>query len=217
MTSPFSVKNELIQIGQRLLQRGYIAGADGNISFRLEEDRILITPSGLNKGRLSPDQLVIVSLDGKRLQGHLSPSTEMAMHLYIFRQRPEVNACVHAHPPYATAFAVAGKRLPDNVLPEVVLCVGALPLTEYAPPGTEAVPEAIAPFVADANAFLLRNHGLLTIGGSLEEAYNRHETVEHFAHIVHLAHQLGNINHIPQDDFKRLEEIRRSLASALRK
>jgi L-fuculose-phosphate aldolase len=210
MTSPFSIKNELIQIGQRLYERGFIAGTDGNISVRLDDDRILVTPSGLDKGRLAPDELVVVNLEGKKLQGHLSPSTEIAMHLYVFRRRPEIIACVHAHPPYATAFAVSGKRLPDNVLPEVVLSVGDIPLTDYAPPGTELVPQVIAPHVAASNAFLLRNHGLLTIGRSLIEAYNRHETVEHYAHILHLAHQLGNVNHIPKDDLRRLEDIRRS-------
>lgn len=211
MTSPFSVKNDLVQIGRRLSQSGFIAGTDGNISARLEEDRILITPSGLHKGRLTPDDLVVVDLDGKRLQGHHSPSSEMAMHLFMFRSRPDVMACVHAHPPFATAFAVAGKRLADNVLPEVNLCVGPIPLTDYAPPGTQAVPNAIAPYVAEHDAFLLRNHGLLTVGTSLEEAYNRHETVEHFARILHLAHQLGNVNRIPSDDIVRLEEIRRML------
>ncbi len=214
MTSPFSIKNELVQIGQRLYARGFIAGTDGNISVRLDQDRILVTPSGLNKGRLAPDELVVVDLAGKKLQGHLSPSTEIAMHLYVLRERPDIMACVHAHPPYATAFAVSGKRLPDNVLPEVIISVGDIPLTDYAPPGTEAVPQAIAPYVVSCNAFLLRNHGLLTVGRSLEEAYNRLETVEHYAQILHLAHQLGNVNHIPQDDYKRLEDIRRSLLSS---
>ncbi|HVP07091.1 MAG TPA: class II aldolase/adducin family protein [Candidatus Acidoferrum sp.] len=211
MASPYALKSQMVEIGQRLARQGYIAGVDGNISVRLDSDRILITPSGLAKGRLTPDDLVVVDNHGKKLQGNLSPSSEMPMHLFVLERRSEVTACVHAHPPYATAFAVSGKRLADNVLPEVVLTIGSIPLTDYAPPGTDAVPRSLEPYVDNHHAFLLRNHGVLTTGRSLEEAYNRLETVEHYAKILFLALQLGNVNHIPTEDFKRLDDLRRKL------
>lgn len=211
MISPFSMKNEIVQIGKRLAVTGMIAGTDGNISVRLDDDRIMMTPSGLAKGRLQPDDMVIVDLSGRKLQGAGNASTEIAMHLFVYQQRAEIKACVHAHPPYTTAFAVAGKNLGENILPGVVVSIGGIPLTDYAPPGTDAVPKALEPYIEKHNAFLLRNHGLLTIGRSLEEAYNRHEAVEHFAKILHLAYQLGNVNSIPSDDFKRLETIRKRL------
>lgn len=205
------MKNEMTQIGKRLAEKGLIAGTDGNISVRLDDDRIMITPSGLAKGRLQPDDMVVVDIAGRKLQGAGNASTEIAMHLFVYQQRPEIKACVHAHPPYTTAFAVSGKSLAEDILPGVVVAIGGIPMTDYAPPGTDAVPKALAPYIEAYNAFLLRNHGLLTIGRTLEEAYNRHESVEHFAKVVHLALQLGNVNNIPSDDFKRLETIRKRL------
>ena len=211
MLSPFILRKEIVDIGRRLSDRGLVAGTDGNISVRLDSDRVLITPSGLPKGRLSPDDMVIIDVNGKKLQGRLEASSEMLMHLFVYKNRPEVTACVHAHPPYTTAFAVAGIDLADDILPEVVVFVGTIPLTDYAPPGTEAVPRVLEPHIEKQNAFVLRNHGLLTIGRTLDEAYHRHETVEHYARIVHLARQLGNLNHLPSEDYERLERIRRKL------
>lgn len=202
------MKNHIVSIGKRLSERGLVAGTDGNISVRLETDRIMITPAGKAKGYLNPDDMVIVDSNGKKLQGALSPSSEMAMHLFVYKNRPEVSACVHAHPPHATAFAVAGIDLQNDILPEVVVFVGGIPLTDYAPPGTDAVPRALEPHIEKCNAFLLRNHGLLTIGRTLEEAWCRLETVEHYSKILHLARQLGNVNCIPSEDFQRLEKIR---------
>ncbi len=205
------MKKRLTEIGQRLYRAGMVAGTDGNISVRLDDDRVMITPSGLPKGLLEPDDMVIVDIRGKHLQGKHQPSTELPMHLFVYQNRPDAVACVHAHPPYSTAFAVAGIHLTDDILPEVVLAVGTIPLTDYAPPGTDAVPKSLEPHIEKNNAFLLRNHGLLTIGRSLDEAYNRHETVEHYARIVHLARTLGNVDSIPSDDFKRLERMRHKL------
>jgi len=187
-----------------------IAGSDGNISVRLDKDRILITRSGVAKGRMTERDIVVVAPNGGHVAGDGKPSSEMPMHLYVYNERPDIMACVHAHPPHATAFAVAGLPLEDDVLPEVVVFVGRIPLTEYAPPGTDAVPKALAPHVKTNNAFLLRNHGLLTVGRTLEEAYNRHETVEQLAKILTLARQLGQVHRIPQDDFERLSAMRRS-------
>jgi L-fuculose-phosphate aldolase len=211
MASPFIMKNDLIEIGRLMYQQKMIAGTDGNISVKLDDDRIMITPSGLPKGNLKPEDIVIVDINGKHLQGNLKASSESLMHLFVYKNRPGIKACVHSHAPYITAFAVAGIHLAEDILPEVVVSIGGIPLTDYAPPGTDAVPKCLEPYIAANNAFVLRNHGLLTIGRSLNEAFFRHETVEHYARIVHLARQLGNIDSIPSDDFKRLEKMRQKL------
>ncbi|KAA3636233.1 MAG: class II aldolase/adducin family protein [Calditrichaeota bacterium] len=214
MATPFTLKKELCDIGKLLYKSGMLAGSDGNISAKLDDDRIMVTPSGAAKGRMNPDDLVIVDQNGKHLQGVQKASSELLMHLEVYKNRPDIGACVHSHAPYATSFAVAGIELAGDILPEVVLFIGGIPLTDYAPPGTDAVPKSIEPHLDGNNAFLLRNHGLLTIGHTLEEAYNRHEIVEHYAKIVHLSRQLGNINAIPSDDFKRLEKMRTRLDDA---
>ncbi len=211
MASPFTIRKSLVDAGRRLYDRGMLAGTDGNVSVRLDDDRIMITPTGLSKGLMRPDDQVIVDSRGKVLQGGRKPSSELAMHLAVYRERPDIRACIHSHAPYATAFAVAGIPLSQDILPEVVVFVGEIPLTDYAPPGTDAVPRSLEPHLAQANAFLLRNHGLLTIGRSLDEAWQRHETVEHLAHIVHLARLLGNVDSIPSEDFQRLEKMRATL------
>jgi L-fuculose-phosphate aldolase len=211
MASPFTMKKALVDYGRRLYEQGMIAGTDGNLSVRLDDDRIMVTPSGLPKGRLAPEDMVLVDINGKHLQGAHRASAELAMHLLVYRRRSDVNACIHAHPPHATAFAVAGIQLEQDVLPEVVVTVGRIPLTDYAGPATEEVPRSIEPFVDNSNAFMLRNHGLLTVGGSIEEAFNRHEVVEHYARIILLARHLGNIDTIPGEDFKRLERMRENL------
>lgn len=211
MASPDHVRQSVIIAGQRLEAHGLIAGTDGNISVRLGPNRILATPNGLAKGRLAPDDLVVVDLEGQKTDGKRNPTSEIAMHLTVYRRRPDVNACVHAHPPFATAFAVTGLPLPSDILPEVVLFVGPIPLTIYAPPGTEAVSQSLLPHIDSHNAFLLRNHGLLTVGRSLDEAYNRHETVEHYAHILWLARQLGDWHSIPPEDLARLTRLRQQL------
>jgi len=212
--SETSARQDIVRVGRMLAQCGLVAGTDGNLSVRLDAERILITPSGLAKGRLQPEDMVIVDHQGAHIDGAAKPSSEMAMHLFIYRQRPEMAACVHAHPPHATAFAVAGAELPEDILPEVAVFVGRIPLTEYAPPGTEAVPNSLAPFVDDCNAFLLRNHGVMTIGQTLEQAYNRLETVEQYAKILYLARTLGDIGHIPPADLQRLRELRHTLQTA---
>jgi len=208
MSSPINTKKAIVDVGQLLYHNGMLAGTDGNISVRLDQDRIMVTPSNFAKGRLSPDDMVVVNSVGKLLEGQNRPSSELPMHLFVYKKRPDIAACVHSHPPYATAFAVAGISLVDDILPEAELLLGHIPLTDYAPPGTDAVPKSLEPHIENNTAFLLRNHGLLTIGGTLEEAFNRHEVVEHHARIVYLARLLGNVEVIPSEDFRRLEKRR---------
>jgi L-fuculose-phosphate aldolase len=200
--------NRFLDCARRLYDKGFIAGTDGNISVRLDDDHILVTPSGFRKGDLDDHDLVTVNLQGTIVAGEKKPSSELDMHLHIYRHRPDCRACVHAHPPYATAFALAHKPLPETLLPEVVVFVGPIALTEFAPPGTSAVGTSLDPFIKTHNAFLLANHGLLTTGGSLEEAYNRHETVEHYARIVYLAGRIGSAHAIPEDELTRLRDMR---------
>ncbi|RKX19937.1 MAG: class II aldolase/adducin family protein [Candidatus Zixiibacteriota bacterium] len=208
MTYSKKDRKAIVKTGVKLQKNRFIAGSDGNISVKLSNNEILITPSGYRKGELEPDNLVVIDFEGNVLEGKNKPSSEFLMHTYIYQNRPDITACVHSHPPYATSFAVAGEELPDNILPEIVLFVGQIPLTDYAPPGTDAVPKSLSGFVNNCEAFLLKNHGLLTIGTNLDVAYNRHETVEHYAKILTLAKNHGNVNQIPDDDYKRLSSMR---------
>jgi len=169
----------------------------------------MVTRSGAVKGRLNKKDFVVVDLEGNLIQSEAPPSSESSMHLAVYNARPDVWACVHSHAPFSTAFAVAGMPLEKNVLPEVVVFVGEIPLIDYAPPGVGAISKAISPYLKDNDAFLLRNHGLLTIGRTIEQAFHRHETVEHFARILFLASRLGNVNTIPESDFQRLNDVRR--------
>lgn len=198
----------LVDVGRRLYDKGYVPGTDGNLSILVEKSTILITPSGTAKGHLHERDLVLVNIEGNLIAGDKKPSSEMLMHLFAYARRPDIKACCHAHPPYATAFSVVGKQLPANILPEVVLSVGQIALTEYAPPGTEMVPKSLEKFIKNHSAFMLKNHGVLTIGKDLEEAYHRMETVEHFAKILYIAQGSGTIGHLDDSEVKRLEKIR---------
>jgi L-fuculose-phosphate aldolase len=188
-----------------------IAGSDGNISVRLDKNRIIITPSGKCKGTLAADDMVTVDRAARHIAGKNRASSELMMHLYIYEKRPDIFACVHAHPVYATAFAVAGKPLSARVLPEILLAVGEIALTEYAPPGTEQVGRSLQKYVENHNAFLLKNHGLVTVGENLEQAYQRQEMVEHFARILYLAHGLGKVDQLPDEEIQRLKHLAKEI------
>lgn len=189
-----SLRQQVVTVCRRLYERGLIAGPAGNVSVRLSADRILVTPSGLSKVDVTEEDLVELQLDGTRVAGRHAPSSEIAMHLAAYRARPDVRAVVHAHPPIATGFALAGEGLSGDVLPEVILQMGSVPLVPYATPGTAAVPEALAPILPNHDAFLLANHGATTLGGSLTEALQRMESVEHVATILLTARLLGRVN-----------------------
>jgi len=207
----FQTKRAIVEVGRRLWQRGYVAANDGNVSARLPGDRIIVTPTGRSKGFLDVQDLVVVDLEGRHLAGRLAPTSELPMHLFVYRARSDVGAVVHAHPPKATGFAVAGRPLAECVLPEVVLTLGQIPLTEYATPSTGEVPQSIADYVGRYNAVLLRNHGVLTMGRDVEEAYFRMETVEHFAAITLAATALGGPSPLSQEDVRKLLEVREKL------
>lgn len=208
--------DDVVRVCRRLDDRGLIAGLDGNVSVRIDEARILVTPAGMPKGRCRAQDLVVVSLDGRRPSGSAAaaPSTELRMHLRIYARRADVRAIVHAHPPVATAFGVAGEGLVAPVLPEIILQLGSVPLVPYAPPGTEALADGLEPYVMQHDAFLLANHGATTTGSTLDEALQRMESVEHAARIVLAARQLGQVRTLASSEAAALDAVRRARRGA---
>ena len=201
-------REAICQVGKLLYDRGYVAANDGNISLKVEGDRLLITPSGVSKGRMTPDMLLVTDLEGKVVEGDRHPSSEGKMHLAVYRGRPDVRAVVHAHPPVSTAFAVRREGLETPYLSELVAGLGKVPCTDaFAMLSTEEVPESVVPYLPDHNAVLLANHGALTWGGDLWEAFDRMETVEHTAKIVWNARLLGDPVALTEDQVVRLRSM----------
>ena len=198
---------ELVDVSRRLYARGLVAATDGNVTARLENGTFLSTRSSLNKGMATPEDILEVSALGEPIDSRLKPSTELGMHLFIYSERPDVGAVVHAHPPYATAFAVAGLGMPECVFPEVVVGLGAIPLARYATPSTPEVAASLAPFVKSATAVLLENHGVVTYGRDLYDAYFKMEKVEHAAHILLLARFLGGENRLTAAQMENLRAV----------
>lgn len=186
------LREELCRVCWLLYDRGYVAGHDGNLSLRLPDGNLLVTPSGVSKGRIEPEMLVVCNLEGKVLEGDRHPSSETPMHLEVYRQRPDVRAVVHAHPVMSTAFAIRRKGLEEPFLIETISGLGVVPVAPYALPSTEEVPASIRPFVADHNAVLLANHGALTWGKDIWAAFDRMETLEHTAKIYAQVHLMGD-------------------------
>lgn len=198
----------ILAIGRRMYGRGYVASNDGNISVRLSADRFLVTPTGVSKGFMTKNDLVTVDLKGDKVGGRREPTSELRMHLKAYQLRPDVGAVVHAHPPYATGFAVAGIPLAECVLPEVVLTIGSVPLAQYATPSTEEVAASVAQVVMGSDAFLLKNHGVMAVGSDVLSAYHRIETVEHFAQITFIARHLGRLSPLAHEDVVKLLAVR---------
>ena len=202
-------REAVCRVGKLLYDRGYVAANDGNISVRVGEGRLLITPSGVSKGRMTPDMLLVTDLDGTVIEGNRHPSSEGKMHLEVYRGRPDVNAVVHAHPPVSTAFAVCRRGLETPYLSELVAGLGQVPCTpSFAMLSTEEVPQSVRPYLADHNALLLANHGALAWGGDLWEAFDRLETVEHTAKIVLNAQLLGGGIPLTEEEVSRLQGLR---------
>src|SRR4051812_29757460 len=203
-----SLREGIVEVGRRLYARGYTASNDGNISVRLDANRLLMTPKNVCKGFMSPDMMCITDLDGRKLAGDRDPSSEMQMHLEVYRQRPDAKAVVHAHPPIATGFAVAGIPLDRAVLAEVVTTLGSIPIAEYATPSTKELPDAVRQYVKAHDGMLLANHGALTLGGDLFGAYYKMETIEHFATISLVARLLGGERLLSRQEVDRLQGLR---------
>ena len=198
----------IVRVCRRLWERGLIAGPDGNVSVRLAPDVLLVTPAGMSKVDVQPDDLVELGLDGRQRGGRRAASSEVGMHVRIYERRPDVGAVVHAHPPIATAFAVAGEAFMAAVLPEVIFQMGQVPLVPYATPGTPELADAMEPVLADHDAFLLANHGATTCGPTLLLAHQRMESLEHAARILLAARQLGRVNELTPGQLGALLEAR---------
>jgi L-fuculose-phosphate aldolase len=205
------LRKDICEVGRRVWQRGYVAFNDGNISIRLDQKLVLATPTGVSKGFLSPDMLVLVDMEGNQVGGHLKMSSEILMHLAMYRERCDIGAVVHAHPPYATGFAVAGEPLNRPTLPEFVVALGGVPLAPYAAPSTPELGESVKPYIKDHDVFLLANHGALSIGGDVYNAYHKMETLEHGAFISFIARMLGQENEISAEELPHLHGMRQSM------
>jgi L-fuculose-phosphate aldolase len=190
---------------RQLAERGLIAGQDGNVTVRLGPDRVLVTPRGFIKALLTAADMVEVDLSGRKRRGRGSPTSELDLHLRILRRRPDVGAVVHAHPPTATGFAVAGMGLDTFVLPELILQLGRVPVVAYGTPGTPDLGDCVEPYIAGHDGLLLANHGAVTVGPTLDAAWIRMESLEHAARIILVARALGRVTELSGDAVARLE------------
>lgn len=197
----------IVEIGRLLYERSYVVSSDGNVSIRLDDDTVLATPTMTCKGRMTLDSLALTDMDGKPLSDKKA-SSELAMHLLIYKERPDIRAVCHAHPPHGTAFAVAGLAIDKPILSEVILTLGCVPLTDYGTPSTSELTEAMRPYVKHHNALLMANHGAVAYGEDAWQAFDRLETLEHTAKIAILAKALGGANDLPKDAIEKLIHIR---------
>ncbi|CEP66015.1 Class II aldolase/adducin N-terminal [Moorella glycerini] len=211
MASEYQIRQDICEVGRRIYAKGFVASNDGNISVRIGENEVLTTPTGVSKGFMTPDMIIKVDLEGRKIAGNLKPSSEIKMHLDVYKHRPDVRAVVHAHPPVATAFAVAGIPLDKPVLPEIIITLGAVPIARYGTPSTEEIPLAVREHLDKYDAVLLENHGALTMGTDVYNAFYKMESIEHFAKITLAARQLGGERVLPCEEVEKLLQIREKL------
>jgi len=206
--SEFKLKEQMCDIGRRIWMKGFCAGNEGNHSFRMSEDRILCTPTGISKGNLKPDDLCVVDMEGKQISGKRKRTSEILLHLAIYKARPDVRAVIHSHPPHATAFACAGVELPTCVHPEAEVFLGTVKTAKYVTPGDTRLGESILPYVKDSNTVLLQSHGVVCFHPDLEQAYYQLEIVDAYARILLLIKQLGSIRPLDNAEMKELLELK---------
>jgi L-fuculose-phosphate aldolase len=201
-------RDDIVEIGRLMFQKSWVAANDGNITIRIDTDRILATPTGISKGMMKPDDLLVLDLHGNKIAGRRERTSEIAMHLKIYELRPDVRAVVHAHPPVTTGFATAGRPLNMALLPEVVIGLGCVPLAAYGLPGTPELTEPMIPLIPKYDAVLMANHGAVCYGEDAFQAYFRMETIEHFARITLVAELLGGPNLLPRREVNKLLDSR---------
>ena len=207
--SDHEAKAGILEVGRRMYAKNFVASNDGNISCKVSDNTVWCTPTGVSKGYMTDEMLVLMDLDGNVLRGTFKPSSEMKMHLRVYKENPSVKAVVHAHPPVATSYAIAGIALNQAILTEAVMGIGEIPLAPYAMPGTQEVPDSIAPFVKTHNGCLLANHGALTWGKDVMEAWMRMESVEYYATVsMYTSGILGQANELTCAQVDRLIERR---------
>lgn len=202
----WKLREFMCEVGRRIYNKGFAAANDGNISYRLSEDRVLCTPTRVSKGFMKPDDLCIVDMDGKQVSGTRKRSSEILLHLAILKARPDLRSCVHCHPPHATAFAIAHEPVPKCLMPEFEVFLGEVAITPYETPGTQAFAETVLPYIKDTDVILLANHGTITCGADLEDAYFKTEIIDAYCRILLLTKQLGRINYY--SDAKAAELIK---------
>ena len=202
------LRRDLVRFSRLLYRLGFMPGTSGNLSVRLDDWRLLVTPTGVSKFLLRSADMVIVDLEGKQLDGYRKMTSEVSMHLAIYQRRNEVTAVVHSHPPIATAFACVGRRLDEMLCQEAAMTLGVVPLATYATTGTEEVAASLAPFIPDHDAILMANHGAVSCGRSLPEAFQKMEIVEHLANITLAAHQLGAPRTLEHEQIKQLRDAK---------
>jgi L-fuculose-phosphate aldolase len=201
-------RQDIVDVGKLIYQKGWVAANDGNVSIRLENNKILCTCTGISKGMMTVDDLTVCDLDGNKMEGSRERTSEIAMHLTIYRMRPDVFSVVHAHPTVATGFAVAGRPLNLALLPEVIIGLGSVPLAEYGLPGTPALTEGMLPYIPKYDAILMGNHGAVSYGEDVYKAFFKMETVEHFARISLVAELLGGAKALPREEVSKLFDSR---------
>ena len=201
-------RDDICQIGSLVFQKGWVAANDGNITIRLDAERILATPTGVCKGMMQPDDLIIVDMKGNKISGRAQGTSEIAMHTTVYGLRPDVKAVVHAHPPVATGYATAGRELNLALLPEVVIGLGCVPLADYGLPGTPALTEPMLPLIPKYDALMMANHGAVCYGEDVFKAYFKMETLEHFARIQLVAELLGGPKVLPRTEVDKLLDSR---------
>ena len=211
MASEYAIKQQICEIGKRIYDRGMVANNDGNISVKIGPDEFLCTPTGVSKGFMTPEYICKIDSKGNILHAYegFKPSSEIKMHMRVYKERPDVNAVVHAHPMYATGFAIAGIPLTQPIMPEAVIALGCVPIAEYGTPSTEEIPNAVAKYLQSFDAVLLENHGALTFSDNLLAAYHKMESVEFYAKLLYISKQLGGPKELNDAQVKRLYEIRR--------
>lgn len=202
------LRQDIVDIGRLVYQKGWVAANDGNISIRLEENRVLCTPTGVSKGMMTGDDLIICDMQGNKIEGRRERTSEILMHLTIYSLRPDIKAVVHTHPPVATGWAAAGRALNQALLPEVVIGLGCIPLAAYGLPGTPELTEPMLPYIPKYNALLLANHGAVAYGEEVYQAFFRMETLEHYARIALVAELLGGPNVLPRKEVDKLLDSR---------
>ncbi|MDA0832887.1 MAG: class II aldolase/adducin family protein [Planctomycetota bacterium] len=205
------LKEEICEIGRRVYNKGFAAANDGNISIRVGENEVLCSPTMICKGFMTPDDICAVDLDGNQIAGKRKRTSEVLLHLTIMKQRPDVKAVVHCHPPHATAFAIAGESIPQCILPEVEVFMGEIPIAPYETPGGQSFADTVLPFLTATNTIILKNHGTVSFGKTLEEAYWKTEILDAYCRILLLSRQLGPVEYLSEKHSRELLDLKKRL------
>ncbi|MEZ6069338.1 MAG: class II aldolase/adducin family protein [Pirellulales bacterium] len=211
MLNIHQLRKEICEIGDRLYKKGFAAANDGNISYRISDNEVLCSPTMICKGFMKPDDLCTVDMDGNQLSGRRKRTSEILLHLAIMKERPEIKSVVHCHPPHATAFAIAREPIPQCVLPEVEVFLGDVPIARYDTPGSQSFADTILPYVKKSNVIILANHGTVSFGETVEQAYWSTEILDSYCRMLMLAKNLGTVNYFTEGETRELLDLKQRL------